>query len=141
MARWVLPWPVSVNHLYVRRKGGQVRLSDQAQAWRDEAILRVRASGERPPAGPLLVSVELWGLERRYDADNFLKITLDAVFAAFGRDDADIQRLTVSKYRLPVSGVPVVVVLMDWAYDFTHQGWPPPLLPPLEAVGAALREE
>jgi Holliday junction resolvase RusA-like endonuclease len=100
MARWLLPWPPSVNHLYARTARGQVRLTDEARAYREEVIVRVRQSGQTPPdlMLPLRVEIMLWGRTGRWDIDNVLKAALDALFLALGSDDSGVCELEVIKF-------------------------------------------
>jgi Holliday junction resolvase RusA-like endonuclease len=134
VVRYILPWPVSQNHLYLRSRNGQVRLSDKARAWREEAIIRVRQSGERPPAGALRVNLRLWGPRGHWDADNISKATLDAVFAAVGRDDADVMELELRK--MPVQATRPVVEVEIGELRWTGSWWQEsPELPSLEQVG------
>ncbi|MDE2105743.1 MAG: RusA family crossover junction endodeoxyribonuclease [Patescibacteria group bacterium] len=101
MPLWTFAFPTgaNVNHLYVRTRSG-VYLSDAAQAWRDEAILRVRQSGQTLPAGELVFGLWIYPPDgRRRDVDGLIKLTMDAVFAAFGDDDSRVA--CVSSMRMP----------------------------------------
>ena len=100
MARWLLPWPPSVNHMYARTASGHVRLTDEARAYREEVIVRVRQSSQPAPdlTGPLRVEVVLWGRAGRWDIDNPLKAAMDALFLALGSDDSGVCELEVVKF-------------------------------------------
>ena len=91
MASWSLPWPPSVNHMYARTASGQVRLTDEARAYRAEVIVMVRQSGAVLPAGPLALTLWLTPPDKRVrDWDGPIKATQDALFAGFGEDDGRV---------------------------------------------------
>lgn len=72
-----LPWPPSVNNLYINAGRKRVR-SPRYRKWQDEAGWALKAA--RPPAfdGPVSVTIELCPPDnRRLDADNRNKPILD----------------------------------------------------------------
>lgn len=124
IVRWILPWPrVGVNHLYVRNRGGGVRLSPAALAWRDIAIVTVRQSGYRAPSERLAFWLIVWPPAdgRLHDVDNLLKLSLDSICDALAIDDSTIcvvhayRREPSPDPRLEIWLEPVVNRGFDWA--------------------------
>ncbi len=98
MPSWHLPWPpVTTNHLYRRKRGGQVYLSEKAELYRDEVIVTIRQAGAVLPEGLLAMTIHLWAPRdgRRHDIDNTLKLLWDSVFAACQADDVRVAELHV----------------------------------------------
>lgn len=83
-----LPFPPSVNNLFSQGVvRGKIRRfpARSYKAWRDEAIVRIRAAWRaKPPyAVPVVVKIELTPRDSRArDADNYAKPILDALVAA-----------------------------------------------------------
>ena len=100
----ILPWPPSTNtywrHIAMRGRP-RTLLSKEGREYRSRVQERVlqQAPGHRMIMGPVHVSIDAWlPDQRRRDADNLLKATLDALQSAgiYG-DDSQISRLLVSK--------------------------------------------
>lgn len=90
----------SVNHMYRPRAGGGRALSDEAMAFRDEAVAHIRAAagGARftVPAGDLAVDLRFtFPTRRRADLDNRAKAAIDALAIALGFDDARVKFITL----------------------------------------------
>lgn len=83
-----LPFPPSTNNLFTQGVvKGKVRRfpSRQYKAWREEAVIRIRAAWRsKPPyAVPVVVKIELTPRDSRArDADNYAKPILDALVAS-----------------------------------------------------------
>ena len=80
--RIVLPWPPTVNHSTGPTASGGRYLTAEHRAFRNEVSLRVIAAGS-PAFGPdarLAVDIHLTPPDRRrFDVDNRLKSTIDAL--------------------------------------------------------------
>ncbi len=77
LARYAIPFPVSVNTMYARSKSG-IRKSDCYKAWISEAGWELRIQRPRPTIGPVTVGLELTAPDdRRRDADNCAKSVMD----------------------------------------------------------------
>lgn len=89
-----LPWSpgLTVNHAYRSNgRGGRI-LTDEARAWRDGAVLMVRAAShalEWHAGENVEVALRLYvpNGESRPDADNLCKVVLDAVERGLGIND------------------------------------------------------
>ncbi len=117
-----LPFPPSTaNHAFMNRGRYRV-LSPEARGWRDEVIVIARQSGEKLPDGALDVRIDFW--PRRLpgpDADNLIKQTVDAIFAAFGENDHRVWR--VSSLRHTPDGPARIQVRIEEFTNATLPGW------------------
>lgn len=125
--------PVAQGRPRFSVRGGFARVYDPAKSRSYKAVARdclIRALAEsghgRIDDGPIGVSVEAYferpkskcskiprGLERqasRPDAENVAKIILDAANGIAWRDDAQVSKLTVSKFIVRQGDAPRVVV-------------------------------
>jgi Holliday junction resolvase RusA-like endonuclease len=114
---WTLPWPVgvSVNHLYLPNAGHGKRWTPEAAAYSQAIILTIRQQAIDAkeklalPAGDLAISLDLHPPDRRRaDGDNYFKLVVDSVAAAFGIDDSRFSEHHA--VRFPVSTNPRLVV-------------------------------
>ena len=81
LARYAIPFPVSVNAMYDRGKSG-IRKTDRYRAWITEAGWELRIQRPRPTSGPVTVGLELTAPDdRRRDADNCAKSVMDLLVA------------------------------------------------------------
>ena len=89
-----LPWPAAgVNHQYIHTRHN-TRLTKEAQAWRDLAIVYIRANRQPVPEGALRVYLLAHPPDnRRRDLDNLLKPVLDSLALALDFDDARITHI------------------------------------------------
>lgn len=130
-----LPWPgITVNHLYRRGASGQTYLHPTAQAWKDAVIIQARQSGQTLPSGPL--ALWAWVIppdKRRGDLDNLAKLTIDSLFAAFDRDDADVTELHVYRCQHSRERAQIAVMLAACAPALT--------VDEMQAAVGARREE
>jgi crossover junction endodeoxyribonuclease RusA len=86
-----LPYPPSVNRLYKRRRGGGVRLSDEAVVFKQWVAVEVYNRGiVEPLEGDLAVDITVYRPAKRGDLDNLLKITLDSLNKLLWKDDKQI---------------------------------------------------
>lgn len=90
-----LPFPPSVNHMYVRRGKGRLALSDEARAFRELVALIARPCIDSPLEGSLAVTITLYRPRRRGDIDNTTKATLDALNGIVWHDDKQIDELHI----------------------------------------------
>ena len=92
-----LPYPPSAN-TYWRRNGARYFVAPAGQAFRTEVEVRCAASGIKPLAGPVALTVTLVpGDRRRRDIDNVLKPLLDALtHGGAWADDSQVKRLLVT---------------------------------------------
>lgn len=94
-ARFALPWPPSVNNLYINAGRRRVR-SPRYRSWQDEAGWRLKAAKPQNFDGPVNVTLELCAPDnRRHDADNLNKPVLD-LLVAHGVIKADDRRVVQS---------------------------------------------
>lgn len=74
-----LPWPPSVNNLYRSFKGRNI-LSKPVRAWKGEANASIMMQRPQKMKGPVALTLFLTPPnKRKRDADNYLKIVLDAL--------------------------------------------------------------
>ena len=95
-----LPWPPSVNHYY-RHVGPRVLISKDGRRYREAVAAVARRAGSPTFAEPVEVALDLYPPDnRRRDADNSLKSTLDALTCAgVYEDDSLIRKLTATMMR------------------------------------------
>lgn len=97
MTQIILPWPPSVNNLYVNAGHKRVR-SPGYRKWQDEAGWRLKASRPQKFAEPVEITIELCPPDnRRMDADNRNKAVLDLLVAhgvIRGDDRRHVQSVT-----------------------------------------------
>lgn len=119
LARYVLPWPPSVNHYWrnTRRHGRPSKsLTAAAEQFRAEAIAHVLCMcGGHWPAridGPLDVTViHHWPDRRVRDADNYSKGLLDALtHARVWHDDHQVRNLHLLDGERVKGGCVVVAI-------------------------------
>ncbi len=114
MTTYVLPWlPAGVNANHQLIRGGKTPyLRPEVILWRYEVGFIVQ-QGEKIPDGRLSVVIDLEPPnKRRRDLDNTLKPILDSIWLASGRDDADIDQLTVHR-RPPIKGGRITVTVEE----------------------------
>lgn len=110
-----LPLPPSINHCYRRhtlKTGQRINvLTREAEMWRTQAAIQVAAwaRDEATPPDPLTADQWVIGMrvfwpdKRRRDADNLMKLILDAVKEGTGVDDSrmlpQVWRVAVDRER------------------------------------------
>lgn len=99
----VLPYPPSVNHIYLRSKSGGVYLAPRYRRYLAEAS--ASAAGQAREQGiatfiePVFVEMVMTppAIRRRRDADNLIKATFDALTKAkVWQDDSLVVRLLLT---------------------------------------------
>lgn len=92
-----LPYPPSAN-TYWRRNGARYFIAPAGVAFRTEVVARCLATGAKPLAGLVALTVTLVpGDRRRRDIDNVLKPLLDALtHGGAWTDDSQVKRLIVA---------------------------------------------
>lgn len=95
-----LPFPPTLNESYSGRKGGGgLFMTAKAKAWKETAWYMLRSQlphKHKPIEGPLECHMRFVPPNRRGDADNRIKITLDALQAGgVIVNDRQIKRLVI----------------------------------------------
>lgn len=98
---FVLPWPMSVNNLFLNVQGRGRVPTKRYEEWKREAALVLMAQRPKKHVGPVHVSIELCPPDRRKrDLDNALKCVLDALTTnqIITADDSTILRSLEAKW-------------------------------------------
>lgn len=105
-----LPWPPSINN-YWRANGHARFISALGRAFREEVIATIRP--REPLLGRLSVHIEATPPTRRkYDLDNLLKPTLDAMeHAGVYLNDNQIDRLRIDRLEVSAPGCLDVTIM------------------------------
>ena len=107
--------PPSVNRAYRNTAGGGKRRTTEVVAWQTKvgqvvSNAAIWAEWHLPEHTPFTVAVALTAPRPyAFDADNCLKLCLDAVVLALDLDDRYIVALTVTKARAPEAATRVTV--------------------------------
>mgnify|MGYP005798583711 CR=1 FL=1 len=105
-----LPWPPSLNHYY-RHVGPRVLISKEGRLYREKVAAIAKRNSQITFCCPVEVSVDLYPPDnRKRDADNCLKCTLDSLTGAgVYEDDSLIQKITVTKHSpMPPDGMAII---------------------------------
>ena len=102
----MMPWisldlriPLSVNHIYIHTRHN-TRLTPEAESYRDAVgwdVLAQTTPEQRESLPERLTMSMVYYAMDDLDADNGLKLLVDSVFAALGRNDRDIWHLQVDR--------------------------------------------
>lgn len=115
-ARIHLPWPPSVNNLYINVNRRRIR-SPRYRAWQEEAGWRLQAAKPGTFEGPVNVTLELCPPDRRdRDADNLNKPVLD-LLVAHGVIKGDGRRIVRSVTAKWVQSVHSCTVIIEGVSD------------------------
>lgn len=110
-----LPTPISANHLFANRRGGEGRIKTKAyENWQKTAALTIVAAvrADQRIGGRVSVRIEL-PTKCRLDADNAVKPILDAlVYSRRIDDDRNVMRVEVIKDARPGDHALVTVSAM-----------------------------
>ena len=111
-----LPYPISVNHYWVRTRHGGMMISDKGRKYRNAVIGRVlnyRGARSAGPNVPVRVWIESYPPDKRHrDLDNQLKSLLDALqHAGVYQDDYQIWDLRIQRFGLFEGGKVVVHIV------------------------------
>ena len=110
-----LPYPPSVNHIYMPVKRGKKRgyaLNEKAAAYRNDVILTI-GKGFTTITTPIRVLVELFMPDnRKRDLDNLGKALFDAMtYAGVWKDDSLIHDLRIIRRGIKPNGQAIVTVM------------------------------
>lgn len=116
MIQFMIPYPPSVNHYYLRNKFGGIRVGDNGKEFRENVAVwyyqsatskNIDSSNVLYPDGKLDVTITAYFPDNRKkrDVDNILKATLDAIThirdykicESPWSDDSQVYKLTVIK--------------------------------------------
>ena len=95
---FTLSLPPSVNHMYLRRRGGGLRLSPDASAWKQAAYFAALEVFTDALEGEIEAVYDFYFPDKRSDIDNGLKALNDALQGAAYINDRQIHRLTATKH-------------------------------------------
>ena len=113
MTTYTLPWPPSVNRVWMRSRKGGVYLSKRAAKFRTDVYADVLEQGRKHHKGKVSVcmSVQPPNDHRKHDLDNLAKATLDALTAAgVWSDDSQIDDLRIVRGECVKGGKMVVEI-------------------------------
>ncbi|WP_158873971.1 RusA family crossover junction endodeoxyribonuclease [Antarcticirhabdus aurantiaca] len=117
LARYKIPFPISVNAMYARMAGG-IRKSKRYKAWKKEAGLEMMIQRPRPTSGPVTIVLELTAPDdRRRDADNLAKSVLDLLVTQRVIADDNQQFVRWVKPEWVKSTTPGCVIVIAQAED------------------------
>lgn len=88
-----LPWPPSVNDLYMNRKGGKGRgriLTVEGRGYKQLAAALAMKAGMRPITGDVAVKMVLYRPRKSGDIDNFSKAVFDSLKGIAWNDDGQV---------------------------------------------------
>ncbi len=88
-----LPFPPSVNHLYMRLGNGRVIKTEQARTFSEEVALRGRLV--TPIKGAVRLDIWLYRPARRGDIDNYSKALLDALQGVVYANDKQVVEMHI----------------------------------------------
>lgn len=92
------PLPPSVNHMYSRGRGGRMFKTQEAKDIQDEYGWQCKEQTRDFYIGPISVEIIAYFADnRRRDADNLAKVTLDSLTNILWEDDSQILDLTIRK--------------------------------------------
>lgn len=106
-----LPWPPSVNCYWLHTRQGRTFIGSRAKAFRAEVFdIALRAGACLNLEHDLAFEMDLYSPTRRkFDCDNFLKSTLDALMhARVFKDDSQFVSMNVCKRDIVKGGKAVV---------------------------------
>lgn len=97
MISFSLPWPPSVNHMYITRRGSFQRIRTETARNYDNTVYAI-VHNLCKLTGNLELTIKLFPPDnRRRDIDNYNKITLDALtHAGVWTDDSQVKKLHLS---------------------------------------------
>jgi Holliday junction resolvase RusA-like endonuclease len=109
--------PPSVNHMYKTSKGGARFLTDEAVAFRDEAILQVRSAANRvgwcPPERIAFHLRLTFPNRRQTDIDNRIKSALDACALALYFNDSRVDCVIAERVGVRAGRPECQMILME----------------------------
>lgn len=118
-----LPFPPSVNNLFINGKAGKGRFpSPTYRAWKTEASLRAHLSSSQRIEGPFAVQINAVRPDRRRrDIDNLIKPLVDLLVSqGIVTDDSEMQQITATWVE---KGPPIWMAVRPcqrWAVDLVR---------------------
>ena len=111
-----LPWPPSVNHMYINRRGSYQRIKT-ATAISYYQTVAALASGRMTHSGPIALTIRLYPPDnRRRDIDNGNKAILDSLTkAGLWEDDCQITEMHSYKMKPDKEYPRVEIISQDLA--------------------------
>lgn len=105
-----LPYPPSVNHIYIRTKCGVI-LDKKAKEYREEVISTI-GKGHTTLTGPIKLCIDVFMPDaRKRDLDNIFKSLNDALtHAGVWKDDSQIEVISAKKCGIEAPGRVLVSV-------------------------------
>lgn len=105
-----IPVPPSANRIWRVIRGGRVIKSKEYRDWLSFACLLIRAN-LKPVTLPVSVRITITGGRGRWDLDNRIKPTLDALKHANIIADDDVRHVVKIEARfMPMPGTPVLLL-------------------------------
>lgn len=89
--------PPSANRYWRRGGNGNLYVSDEAQAYKDEVAWELR--GERPLEGDVAVTVKVFRARKSGDLDNRLKVLIDSLQGIAYVSDAQIVEIHAYRFE------------------------------------------
>lgn len=93
-----VPYPPSVNRMYKRVPGGRVIKIPRVAEYQERAGWEARSQGAREIDGALVVTLDLYRPNEQGDADNAIKVLLDALEGVAYANDRQIEELHVYRH-------------------------------------------
>ena len=113
MIKIELPWPPSVNHYWLQRRGGGRYISERGVIFRRDVMFLTAKAGLKQFSehSRLSIKIDVYPPDKRKrDLDNLLKATLDALqYAKIIFDDAQFDKLTVIRHTEKLGVIRVTV--------------------------------
>lgn len=110
LARFVLPFPPSVNGTFRKHNGSH--LSEKYREWRDHAAMRLMLYRCRHIPGPVMPEIAYRAPDKRYrDIDNLLKAPLDLLVKQGIIEDDNSRVVREIRARWVEEGEPCTVTI------------------------------
>jgi Holliday junction resolvase RusA-like endonuclease len=92
--------PISTNNCYFHLKPGMRILSSKAKALKEDYMWQAKSQYKNKPLiEELEIDIKIYfGTKRKYDWDNFHKLSMDSLTGIIWEDDSQIQKATVEKF-------------------------------------------
>lgn len=95
----LLHMPPSANRYWRVGKQGRLYVSDEAQAYKDDAAMLARSQGLKEPLeGDVAISCRFFRARRSGDLDNRLKVLIDALKGVAYHDDKQITEIHAYRF-------------------------------------------
>lgn len=115
MIRYTLPYPTSLNNIFVNGARGRYK-SPAYKAWQDAAYAAILEQGRQRIKGKVAISIAVVKPDkRRRDIDNLTKPVLDALTTMqVIEDDSLVQRISI---QWASTGAPCTVLIHEFASE------------------------